>query len=848
VGDIFILTGTAETQPDGTMRVIGVLSPGIVPPQVEGLRVADSSDDFVALEWARTKLATSWVVERAPSGGAYAQIGVANNPDYEDLTVAPDTAYDYRVLAQNSAGPGPYSDPVTITTTVTEVPATPTGLFEIEVTSGSAAIGWDDASDAAYWTVLVNSVEGPTQYTESEAILTGLSPPEAVVDIQVKAHNSIGSSAASSILQVTLAANGVPVWIADEEDLSANLGIQYSLDLAGVCFDADNHPLTFSKPSGTFPPGIALNGSILSGTPTELGDYVFTLRADDGYDQTDLAVTFPVTDADVTSPTNPADVLAVASGSTVTVTCEASSDASGIKEYRWFRNGTFRAVTGAPSFQDTGVPNGTYIYGVQAVDASANANASAIVEAPSVVVSVTTAPDVPVFTTLAPTTNSIQVSWVAGPNGPTPDQYILKYATTSAGPYIEIFNGLALTYNHTGLSSGTQYFYKVFAFKNGVAASAPDTDSAATTTSGTSIEWIPGHWWQTPRHGSKYKYSYRRDNLFSQMYTPGNSAFKGHSAEIRWAEIETTKGNVDLGLAQIQAELNACAAMNPPRRLMLQFCDQKRGLTMATYTQVLPPYMGPPSTSNPGGLDAAYHFLMNAPGGDVDCVTWDMTNGPALTAFLAMWDKLAAGMKALDNYNLFHGWRLHNETTASAVDLNVTSKAEFQAFMETYGAKVREVFPDKMVWNVCPVGGLADGGAHHEFNLDHDILLGQGDVCPDGSSRDPTKRFHNKGQSTEKELMGTAANYDGPDIREPPYNSVIIAAVEGSELGQEIYFTYTAQRITEYCNEVTRAPYIFWQTWEGKSGGDVDTDIAAIRTYVHANPTLENTDPPGHYP
>ena len=54
-------------------------------------------------------------------------------------------------------------------------------------------------------------------------------------------------------------------------------------------------PYVLSNPSGTIPPGLALSGTAISGTPTTAGTYNFTVRATDSYSQTcDVSVTWVI--------------------------------------------------------------------------------------------------------------------------------------------------------------------------------------------------------------------------------------------------------------------------------------------------------------------------------------------------------------------------------------------------------------------------------------------------------------------------------------------------------------------------------------------------------------------------
>lgn len=77
---------------------------------------------------------------------------------------------------------------------------------------------------------------------------------------------------------------------------------------------------------------------------------------------------------DRTPPTAPGSLHSMgATGTTVELMWSASSDASGIKEYQVFRNGTLVATTTSTSFTDSTLePGNTYSYFVKAVDVFGN--------------------------------------------------------------------------------------------------------------------------------------------------------------------------------------------------------------------------------------------------------------------------------------------------------------------------------------------------------------------------------------------------------------------------------------------------------------------------------------------
>lgn len=77
--------------------------------------------------------------------------------------------------------------------------------------------------------------------------------------------------------------NEGPVW-SPIPDQSWAIGVPVSFDLRDYCTDADGDTLTFSLVA-PLPPGLSLEGSVISGIPTEVtSPAAFTAMADDGRD------------------------------------------------------------------------------------------------------------------------------------------------------------------------------------------------------------------------------------------------------------------------------------------------------------------------------------------------------------------------------------------------------------------------------------------------------------------------------------------------------------------------------------------------------------------------------------
>jgi hypothetical protein len=89
-------------------------------------------------------------------------------------------------------------------------------------------------------------------------------------------------------------------------------------------------------------------------------------------------------------------------------------------------------------------------------------------------------PDTPVsFTATAVSSTQIDLSWAPGPNGTTPDDYDLDWSLTGTGGWNAItFVGTATTYQHTGRTPGTTYYYRLRALAGASASGYVTTNKA----------------------------------------------------------------------------------------------------------------------------------------------------------------------------------------------------------------------------------------------------------------------------------------------------------------------------------------------------------------------------------
>jgi hypothetical protein len=192
-GPIQMCTAAAGTPlpPSNLVATASLLSPD--PPTVT-LTWADNADNE-----------TGFIVERAPDvngiPGIFAEVfrPADNTMSYIDTTVAPDTAYHYRVAAYNLAGVSAYSN-LAFAVTPGQLPTAPESLKVAFVTDSSIGLVWADKSenevgfyverslDRATWSRIATVDANVTAYAD-----TGL-PSKTRYYYRVQAYNQAGVS------------------------------------------------------------------------------------------------------------------------------------------------------------------------------------------------------------------------------------------------------------------------------------------------------------------------------------------------------------------------------------------------------------------------------------------------------------------------------------------------------------------------------------------------------------------------------------------------------------------------------------------------------------------------------
>jgi fibronectin type 3 domain-containing protein len=201
-----------------------------LPAQVAGLTANVVSSSEIDLAWNSAAGATSYVVQRAPSGTTnWATVSSGSSAtSFADTGVNPGTAYDYQVAGVYAGGTGPFSS----TQTALTFPGKPGALTATVNGTGEIDLSWGASTGASSYDVQRGPGGSGTFPTDLGSVTgttaqdTGLNPGDSY-DYRVVPSNASGPGAASNTVtgttlpaQVTgLNANAVS---GSEVDLSWN--------------------------------------------------------------------------------------------------------------------------------------------------------------------------------------------------------------------------------------------------------------------------------------------------------------------------------------------------------------------------------------------------------------------------------------------------------------------------------------------------------------------------------------------------------------------------------------------------------------------------------------------------
>ncbi len=208
------------------------------PAAPSGLTANAVSSAQVDLSWSDNAAnEDGFTIERSDDLGAtWNQVGQTgvNVTTFSDVTVAPVSTYQYRVVAYNAAGSSLPSNVVEVTTPDVP-PAAPSNLMTTNVTSAQVDLAWTDNSANEDGFVIERSTDGGANWISVGQTAAGVATFSDTTVIpgnsylyQVYAFNANGNSAPSNSVQANVP-NVVP---ADPTNLIATAVASTQVDLA----------------------------------------------------------------------------------------------------------------------------------------------------------------------------------------------------------------------------------------------------------------------------------------------------------------------------------------------------------------------------------------------------------------------------------------------------------------------------------------------------------------------------------------------------------------------------------------------------------------------------------------
>ena len=410
---------------DGNFNIYSAKSPALAIPLAPTGVTATAGDKQIVLDWndnAESDIAGYNVLRSTSSGGTFSKVNTTNITvsNFTNTGLTNGTQYFFVIRAIDTAGnESGNSEEVSATPTDASAPKTPTDLT---ATAGNTTV---DLS----WTAPTQNADGST--------LTDLAG--------YNVYRSIATG------EVSTKINTSTVAVTTYQDTGLTNGTTFFYKVSAID-DVPNESVLTSAISAT--PQVRGNNAAPA-SPTGL-------TATGGNTLVDLSWTAPSTNQD---------------GSTLT-------DLAGYNVYRSISSGgTFTKINTSTvtvtSFQDTGRTNGTtYFYKVTAIDTATTANESNFSSSASATPQIrgsSSSPSIPTSLTAIARNTIVDLSWTApstNQDGSTLTDlagYNIYRRVGTSGIYEKINSSVntPATFQDTGRTNGTTYFYKITAIDTG---------------------------------------------------------------------------------------------------------------------------------------------------------------------------------------------------------------------------------------------------------------------------------------------------------------------------------------------------------------------------------------------
>ena len=513
-----------------------VFADSSVPSAPTGLSANAVSPTQVNLFWNAPSgfTITGYKIEYKAGSGSYTTLATttgtstATVTNYAHTGLTTGVTYSYKVYAINSVGTSVASSEITITPTVSStgtLPASPTGLTATPISPTQANLSWTASAHGGYpiigykieyrigggpYSILVANT-GNTATTYSH---TGMTSGQVYV-YRVYAITSFGiSEKPSAETTVNLkpassaSAPGAPPGLSATAVSPTQVNLSWSTPSNNGGYQITGYKIEVKKGSASYSNLVSNTGNATTAyshtgltTGTTYSYKVYAINSIGTSTASPEASATPTTGSISSPPAPPTGVVASpASATQINLSWSAPSNNGGSPiigykiEYRQGTSGTYSILVAntastATTYSHTGLTTGqVYFYRIYAINSVGASNPSPEASATPTVSSQTaatnSAPGSPVgLVATSVSGTQINLSWSAPSNvGGSPITGYKIEAKKEAGSFevIAANTGTTVTsFAHTGLTTGTQYYYRVYAI-NSIGTSSPSGESSAT--------------------------------------------------------------------------------------------------------------------------------------------------------------------------------------------------------------------------------------------------------------------------------------------------------------------------------------------------------------------------------
>jgi titin len=472
-------------------------------------------------------------IEYKTSGGSYATLvtttgtSTATNTYYSHTGLVTGTVYSYKIYAINSVGTSVASGEITITPATSSagaLPGSPTGLVATPVSPTQATLSWSAPSNGGH-PITGYKIEyriGSGSYTElvpttgstiTTYLHTGMTAGQVYV-YRIYAITTFGQSEKpSSETTVTLksssssSAPGAPPGLSATAVSPTQVNLSWSAPSNNGGYPITGYKIEVKKGSASYSTLTASTGNSTTTythaglvTGTTYSYKVYAINSIGTSTASPEASTTPTTTSISSSPAPPTGLIATSSSATqINLSWSAPSNNGGSPvtgykiEYKLGASGTYSTLVAntantATTYSHTALSTGqSYVYRISAINSVGASNPSPEASATPTVSSQTatnSAPGAPTgLVATAASGTQINLFWSAPSNiGGAPITGYKIEAKKGPGSYEVLVANTASTvtsYAHAGLTTGTQYYYRVYAI-NSIGTSSPSGESSAT--------------------------------------------------------------------------------------------------------------------------------------------------------------------------------------------------------------------------------------------------------------------------------------------------------------------------------------------------------------------------------